>query len=287
MPIYRPDQSVANLRTEQEATAEVSILTPIADTGAYEVTDITCVADSAGSLSGKYFKLYDESGSVAFWIDVDNGGTTIPAGASACTRAVEITTIATGDSAATVATKVAAAVDADAKFSASVSNSTHVVVTSSTIGTKTDAADGAQATGFTISVTTQGVASNLQNKYFVINSASNAASYYVWCNVGAEGVDPAVAGKTGVEVTLSAGASASAVATAIASAVDAQSAFAAEVDGSNVVITNAATGVATDGTAGNSPFTFARHLHGHAALYTAGGSPADLTNTPSTIGALS
>ncbi len=80
---------------------------------------ITTVADVAGSLDQKYFVLADEVGTVGFWIDVDNGGGSAPAGALAAARQVEITTVATGDSAATVATKVAAAISADSKFTAS------------------------------------------------------------------------------------------------------------------------------------------------------------------------
>ena len=84
------------------------------------VTEIITVADVAGSLDAKYFVLYDENGSVGFWFDVDDSGTGIPAGASACDRAVEITGVATGDDAATVAGVVQAAIDADSQFSSTI-----------------------------------------------------------------------------------------------------------------------------------------------------------------------
>lgn len=130
------------------------------EVGVNEVTTVDCVADVSDSLDGTYFVLYDDVGSVAFWIDTDDSGTSIPAGAAGEDRAVEITTIATDDSAETVATKVAAVVNADAKFSAAVDGTDLSLVraTASTPGNKTDGADGAQATGFTIVVETQGQA---------------------------------------------------------------------------------------------------------------------------------
>jgi hypothetical protein len=118
--------------------------------GVKEVTELTCVEGTA--LDGKFFKMFDELGSVAFWFDVA-GGTSEPS--HGCTRGVEITTVVVGDTAAQVAAKVATAVDADAKFVAPASVGTKVTITSSTVGTKTDAT--AQDSGFTVSVLIQGV----------------------------------------------------------------------------------------------------------------------------------
>lgn len=126
--------------------------------GVAEVTSITAVADESDSLDGTSFILQDEDGSVGFWIDTDDSGTTIPTGANAADRAVEITTIATDDSDETVATKIATAINADSKFSASADGAV-VTVTCASVGARTDAADsaGGEATGFTIAVATQGV----------------------------------------------------------------------------------------------------------------------------------
>lgn len=109
---------------------------------------IKTVTDTSGSLDGLYFVLSDSDGGVAFWIDVDDSGTLIPAGASAEPRAVEITTIATGDVAATVATNVAAAIDADSKFSATASGDV-VTVTASAAADIADWADGDTTFTFT------------------------------------------------------------------------------------------------------------------------------------------
>lgn len=124
------------------------------DSDLYEITSITTVADVAGSLDGDYFLLHDSGGSVGVWFDVDDNGTVIPAGAAAATRAIEITTVVTGDSANTVATKVAAILNADAQYTATAT--TNVI-------TVTDVATGlrdiplAATSGFTIVTSNAGV----------------------------------------------------------------------------------------------------------------------------------
>ena len=121
--------------------------------GAAEITDITCVADSSGSLDGTYFIMYEPSGSVAFWIDVDDSGTIEPA--HGADRSVEITTIATDDADTVVAGKVQAAIDGDSAFSAAVLGAV-VTVTNAAEGDVTDADAG--TSGFTMDVTSQGSA---------------------------------------------------------------------------------------------------------------------------------
>ena len=119
-----------------------------------QVETFSTVADSSDSLDGTYFLLYDEDGSVAVWIDTDDSGTTIPTGASAADRALEVTTIATDATDSTVATAVAAVINADSKFTSSASSEV-VTVTHATAGAVADGADG--DTGFTaFTVTTNG-----------------------------------------------------------------------------------------------------------------------------------
>jgi len=123
-----------------------------------EVTQIVAVADVAKSLDGKYFILYDEVGSVGFWIDVDNDGASEPAGSAACDRSVEITTITTAMTKAQVGTAVYNAVVADAKFEAGADGGAGTVtVASTTTGDKSTADAG--TSGFTITESTAGAAS--------------------------------------------------------------------------------------------------------------------------------
>lgn len=89
-------------------------------------------------------------------------------------------------------------------------------------------------------------ASSLNSDYFYLYSATNATAYYVWYNVGAAGVDPAIPGKTAIPVSVAANASAATVATATKLAIDALADFVAGVVGPVVTVTNAATGIATN-----------------------------------------
>jgi len=134
--------------------------------GYHEVTNITTVADVGDSLNTKYFLLEDTAGSVGFWFDTDDSGSTIPAGATAADRAVEVTTIVTGDSAATVATKLAVAIGADSQFSAAAAASV-VTVTDAASGPRTDATAG--DSGFTMATAVQGTSISIRNILFYRN----------------------------------------------------------------------------------------------------------------------
>lgn len=90
------------------------------------------------------------------------------------------------------------------------------------------------------------VAGSLNDTYFIINSALNATSYYVWLNVNNAGTDPAIADKTGVEIAVATGASADTIATAIKVALDALADFVATVVTDTVTVTNASDGATTD-----------------------------------------
>ena len=110
------------------------------------------------------------------------------------------------------------------------------------------------------------VAGSLNNKYFYINSALDAVEYYVWMNVNAAGTDPAIAGKTGVEITLATSASASTVAAAVAAALDALGGFGAVDAGAVVTVTNAVNGSTTDASAETSGFTLAVTQQGYGTI---------------------
>lgn len=105
------------------------------------------------------------------------------------------------------------------------------------------------------------VSSSLNNKYFLFSNAKNLTKYYVWFDVGNTGVDPAVAGRTGIEVDIAANASASAVATALAADLLAITGIRGEVDGDDptvVYLTNVAVGESETVIDGAAPtgFTF-------------------------------
>jgi len=128
------------------------------NTGLAEITNILPVADVSDSLDGTFLLLQDEDGSVAFWIDVDNSGTTIPAGASAADRAIEITTISTDDTASTIQGLLVTAIGADSQFSAANGSGDSVDVTDAVLGGRPDASAG--DTGFTVIEGTKGITPN-------------------------------------------------------------------------------------------------------------------------------
>jgi len=145
--------------------------------GVNEVTSITCVPESSGLLSGRYFIIYDSNGSVGVWFShpayYGGGPAPMPAGASACNRQIEISTLSAFDTAVVVAQKLATALDADAKFTASNLNDV-VSVHDTETGVRTDASDG--NTNFTFSVTTQGVSSTIIGAACYINQKTYSAS---------------------------------------------------------------------------------------------------------------
>ena len=58
------------------------------------------------------------------------------------------------------------------------------------------------------------------NSTWIGFEASDAVKHYAWFNVGGAGVDPAIAGRTGVAVAIAVNATAATVATALAAAID-------------------------------------------------------------------
>lgn len=122
-----------------------------------EISTVTCIADVASSLNSTYFFLDGIDADVnnpvvkyAVWIDVNNAG----AAPSITGRTNVEVDIAIAASASTVATAVAAAIDALDDFGAAAVD-TVVTITNGTAGAVDDVSD--VGTGFTFAVTTDGV----------------------------------------------------------------------------------------------------------------------------------
>jgi hypothetical protein len=109
-------------------------------------------AGVASSLTGKYFKLADVDGTVAFWIDVGNEGTSAPT--HGADRAVEITTVTRGMTAAQVAGAVRTAIDDDSKFDVGTLTDATFTAICKDLKSVTNASVG--DSGFTVSVSTNG-----------------------------------------------------------------------------------------------------------------------------------
>jgi flagellar hook-associated protein 3 len=111
---------------------------------------------------------------------------------------------------------------------------------------------------------TTGAASTIGGgEYFNISSA--ATDYYVWYDIDGGSSDPAISGRTGIEVDISTGDTAEAVAAATQAAIDAHADFTASVSGSAVTIKTESDGEGVDATDGNTQFGF------HNATYNGDG----------------
>src|SRR6056297_1571270 len=102
---------------------------------------------------------------------------------------------------------------------------------------------------------------DLNDTYFDLNLIGYDFAedlYYVWLNVNSAGTDPAVSGKTGIEVTAATDAPAATVAAEIKTAIDAADVPAiVSVSGGVVTVTNQVQGAITDETdSGSTGFTF-------------------------------
>lgn len=98
---------------------------------------------------------------------------------------------------------------------------------------------------------------SLNGKYFTLNTAYDRAGYYFWYkSSGTAAVDPAVAGRTGVEILINTGDADTVVASKTQLAISTViTGFTATVLTNVVTVTNIDDGPATNGSAGTSGFT--------------------------------
>ena len=94
----------------------------------------------------------------------------------------------------------------------------------------------------------------MNNKVWYINSANDAEEYYVWYNVSGAGVDPLIAGKTGVMVSVTTGASSSVVAQKTKLSLEATDRFTVSINKDSLLIVNNLVGQSTYPEEGNSNF---------------------------------
>ncbi len=247
----------SSLRTKQTATGGGAV--DVVASGEGDNLTATFAAGANSNLNSKYFNFSDALDAHKYyaWLNVNGEGVD----PTVATRTGVPIAVAAGASANTIATALRAAIGALGSSAYFTTGGATAVctITNQKMGNSTNTADGTAATGFTISTTTPGHASNLNSTFFKQYKAANAITYYVWFNVNSEGVDPTPGG-TAIPVTLAAGATAAAVATAAAAAIDAvTTAFdCAAPSGATFEVVNHAAGYATDtadGTAATG-FTF-------------------------------
>lgn len=133
------------------AKYQSGVLSYYSSSGVAEVTTVDCTGITASTLAGKFFIIRDDVGTVGIWLDLD-AAASVPATGAARDITVRVLT---GDTAATVASKIAAAINPDSKFIATSNPAAVVTITNEVIGARVDAVDTG-ATGFAFAVTIQG-----------------------------------------------------------------------------------------------------------------------------------
>ena len=129
------------------------------------------------------------------------------------------------------------------------------------------------------------VSGSLNDTYFDLPAGENGVTYYVWFNVNSAGTDPAITGKTGVEVALATNDGANTVASAVQTAIDALSDFSASVTTDTVTATAATAGPATDASdTGSCGFTITVTTQGgHSITYEATGTLSESSTSTTTL----
>lgn len=101
-------------------------------------------------------------------------------------------------------------------------------------------------------------AGSKNSTYWTFNSANDLYGYYVWYNINSAGVDPAVSGRTGIQVAGATGATAATLATATIAAIVASGAasYVAATAGASghVILTNLQVGMCTAAANGTASY---------------------------------
>jgi hypothetical protein len=239
------DNLDGTLDVEQLTTTAVS---NAANSGSNLVSISTTQEGVDGVTPGGYFTLDAPDESFYVWYEVDGLGSDPALGGKTGIKV----TIAGTDTDNAIATAVKTAIEgATSKFVVSAPVGGSLTITNTSDGTSTDAAN-VDTNAVSINTSAQGAAGISAGEYFTLSSVSD--DYYVWFTLDGLGSDPALAGKTGLQVNLTSGDSADDVATAVASVLNSTGVFSATTTGSGgLSIANLLNGVATDagtGTAG-------------------------------------
>jgi len=117
--------------------------------------------------------------------------------------------------------------------------------------------------------------------YFLLDAAEGGPDYYVWMDTTGSDVDPAIAGRTGVQVDISGDTTANDVASSVNTAIDALSEFSSTVSTDTVTVTWGASGVAIDPTDdGSTGFTLSVTTQGSSQITYTGASSLAESETP-------
>ena len=247
--VFNPDAS-----TTVSGAKETTTITTVDDIlGSPTEYVVQTVADSGGSLHLLYFIIYDTQGSVAVWYDVDNTGAPPPP--HGANRAIKISTIASGDAAAVVATKTGLIVDGDSAFDVGVMGN-ELTITNKINGSLSSGSSG--TSGFTVSTTAGSGNESIDGKYFVLHDKDGSVA--VWYDVGNDGTsEPYHGADRSIRIfSVNYGDSAEDIAAATTATISADAKFTATNPGApsdTLIVQHDADGNLADATAGTSGFS--------------------------------
>lgn len=136
------------------------------DLGEEEITLFITTRDQFSDLDTKHIIIYDDLGSVAVWIDVDNNGSIEPA--HGADRSIKVIGVVENGDPNNVAIAFDAVINADPKFT-SVRANNRITVTSLGIGERLDATEG--TTAFNVSIVQQGRSTDVTGLVDIQNSS--------------------------------------------------------------------------------------------------------------------
>jgi hypothetical protein len=200
--------------------------------GSAHKTTISFINRNPASLAGKGFIIHDNGGRVLVWFNVDfsNAAPNI----DGISRYIEVNLLSNHDH-ETIAKRTAQALTLDSSFIA-IYSLYYVIISSNSEGSKSDSFD--LDSGLYIKNTKGKDPTSLNNTYWFINSGNNDNSYYIWYNVSNSGTDPNISQKTGIMVSISAGASAESVTQATKIALDSTGKFITNINSDRLLIAN-------------------------------------------------
>lgn len=257
--VLAADTAFSATRVNNEVTITLDDSLAVPDAVDFNTTfdfDILQKGENRDSLDGTYFNVYDDSGLIKVWYDVDNTSTP-PSGVSL----LEVDVLS-NDSATAVATKTATAITAAAYNISATSLSSVLTISNDLIGNRTNASDF--NTGFDIETITNGTdADSLSGTYFDLNDQNGPVR--VWFDLDNASAAPATPiGGRRIEVDIAAADTANNVATKLRAVLNADAQYNTSGATNLCVIEDVSIGTRSDAVDVNTGFTISIDQQGVA-----------------------
>lgn len=160
---------------------------------------------STSDLQGKWFKIWDEDGSVAVWFDIGKTGIDEPA--HGCNRSIEVKAINLGDNQFTVIKKIAQRLNLDDKFTCTIFGDT-LTISNAEMGVRPAAKSSNN--DFSVFSRTKSeqkvtcvadVGDSLDETYFILHDGSGSVAYWIATDNNIGAVEPSHGADRSVKIT--------------------------------------------------------------------------------------